>query len=349
MQLKEGMMHTAEVHTTPWRVLVAAWVGLAALTVVFAKEIDQWVVTQQGHPVGPRLAALSGALREAAQFSGVEAARGAVASAVLPFYDHVVVLAAGPAAAGAVPAPPRAQSAGFATGQGKTVQVQQAGGALYQPKNVLILGASSIQEGLGTELERALEKYQGVSVTRFGQYSSGLARPDYFDWAAKLKELKAKVQPDLIIGQWGENDCQGQATRDGKAVAKFGTPEWDSEYTQRVKEMVGIMREGGCHAAIIGIPNMRPKGFAKQVARLNKVTEDAAVAAGGVFLSTWDLTSDEHGDYLATVNVDGKNKLMRAGDGIHFSTYGAVYIASKLCEKLQQDFTFVPMPASGGN
>ena len=95
------------------------------------------------------------------------------------------------------------------------------------PRRVLLVGASSIQTDLGRALERRIEDELGVEVLRHGRHSTGMARPDYFDWNARALELSADFRPDLVIAQFGGNDGQGLTDRDtGRAVAPFFTDAW---------------------------------------------------------------------------------------------------------------------------
>ena len=106
-----------------------------------------------------------------------------------------------------------------------------------------------------------------------------------------------------------------------------------------MEKLVAEMQTDGCHAALIGIPAMRNKGFSQQVARLNGVTQKHAEAAGGIFLCTWDITTDANGKYVSSMTIDGKARVIRTGDGIHLTGQGATYVAGKLVDKLKQFFT----------
>ena len=71
---------------------------------------------------------------------------------------------------------------------------------------VVVVG-DSLATGLGISLERVL-KPSLVRVSRQGRISTGLARPDYFDWPAALTEIVDNFRPDLIVIMLGENDNQ---------------------------------------------------------------------------------------------------------------------------------------------
>lgn len=323
------------------RVVVIAWAMLFAIVLVFAKDVRQWA--QAAETPAQRLCGpVAEAAYGTANSSGVLSLREAVESSVHGFYKDQPLLGSREASE-VIAAVPEIEQVNIELQSALSAeQVAAQGGsssAKFAPTRVLIVGASSIQEGLGTDLERELEKYEGLTVMRFGQYSSGLARPDYFDWAKKVEELKGSFKPDLIIAQFGENDCQGLSTLQGSFLAKFGTSEWDTEYEKRVNSIVKQMTSGGCRVVMIGIPIMRSKSFSQQVQRLNGITEKATEAAGGTFIATWDLTCDQNGKYMASVEFEGKSRMIRAGDGIHLSNHGAHYVAVKLCERLEQYFT----------
>src|SRR6266550_7270589 len=62
---------------------------------------------------------------------------------------------------------------------------------------VVVVG-DSLATGLGIYLERVL-KPSLVRVSRQGRISTGLARPDYFDWPQAMSEIVERFRPDLIV------------------------------------------------------------------------------------------------------------------------------------------------------
>jgi hypothetical protein len=328
------------INTTPatltpvaW-VLAAQWLLLLALSLIFARDFSSW--SEAGEPALSRRAIpVAHAMLAVSRSLGIVQAREAVQRAVYNVYDNPVTLA-GAAAAGQ-------QHGAVATRPSKQVNLQAAPGRILpQPRRVLIIGASSIQEELGIAVERAIKKYKGVEVQRLGRISSGLARPDYFDWPGKLQELLDQFHPDLVIAQWGGNDCQSLSNKDGSVVANYGTPEWDAEYTRRVKAAIKQIHDTGANAVFIGMPFMKNPNFSNKISHMNKVTEAACVDRGAVYLPLWDLTIDEQGKLRTAVTVDGKRHMMRLSDGIHFSEAGAAYVAGQLCERLKQYLTLIP-------
>lgn len=223
-------------------------------------------------------------------------------------------------------------------------QVVEAGGRNVRqaraPKHILLVGASSIQFYLGAELARQFESYEGVTVDRFGKLSTGLARPDLFDWPKEMKSRLNRRVPDLVVGMFGGNDAQNMTV--GKKTLQYGSAEWDLEYMSRVKAMVEMVKSKGSQMVMLGMPTMRLKAFHDKIKHVNELTQLATEGAGGVYIDTWDINADSKGDYKATVTFEGETGLARLSDGIHHSRLGARYTADKLRRRFERNFNLIP-------
>jgi hypothetical protein len=206
---------------------------------------------------------------------------------------------------------------------------------LLEPKRVLVMGASSIQYELGRAIARAYQEREGVEVKRFGKHSTGLARPDYFDWPAKAIALADAFQPDLVVAQFGGNDGQGVTNHQGKGLARFGTDEWQRIYSERVTALVHSMQERGAAVVILGMPVMKKQGFRKKISRINEITRAAAEAAGATFVDTVLMTADDQGRYRRRAKVDGRLRIIRATDGMHMTAHGAVMLSREVIALLE--------------
>lgn len=208
------------------------------------------------------------------------------------------------------------------------------------PKTILLVGASSIEGTLGKELEDRLETYKDVKIIRWGQHSTGLSNPDLLDWHAKLSALIKEHKPDMVIADLGENDCAPVSDSNGP-IAKFGTETWEAEYNARVQKFVKIVKDSGAVSVMLGIPTMRDRTFSSQVEQLNEVLKSATESAGGFFLDTWGFTADSKGHYVPSLEFDGKDRMIRASDGVHFSKHGSEYLAFKISEVLESKYGIV--------
>ena len=199
------------------------------------------------------------------------------------------------------------------------------------------MGASSIQFHLGSELQRVLGVYTGLTVLREGKLSTGLTRPDVFDWPARLRELCGSFRPDLVVANFGGNDAQSMVLPDGR-IARFGQPEWEQTYGARLQEMVAIGRQAGAQVVLLGMSTTRDPVLSRRMSRVNTLTEEAARATGAHYLSIWDLGADARGQYQEVASLGGRPTRTRLADGKHFSRAGAAFVAVEIGRRLAAVF-----------
>jgi len=185
-----------------------------------------------------------------------------------------------------------------------------------------------------------------VTIHRYGQHSTGLSRPDYFDWVAHGAKLRDEFEPDLVIAQFGGNDCQGMTDLNGRAIGAYGSDAWDAAYYDRVRAFVELFRHNGIPLVMMGMPIMKESGFRKRIAHLNEVVrvavEHAAQEDGALvqFLSVHDLTAAADGSYMEIAEVRGRRRIIRATDGAHLTRDGADLVVGQIVEILSHSFTF---------
>ncbi len=198
-------------------------------------------------------------------------------------------------------------------------------------RRVLLVGASSMQFGVGTELEKFLKQSPHIQVKRFGKHSTGLVRRKYFNWFSKIFQLCSSFKPDLVVAQFGGNDVQSFVDRER---IHFGSPKWREEYYNRVREITRIVGYFGAKMVFMGMPIMRDPKFRKNISMVNDITRQAAEKDGAFYLSIWEHSSTQHGEYQSIVSHNGRRGLFRNRDGVHFSKLGARYIARHLAQDL---------------
>jgi len=219
--------------------------------------------------------------------------------------------------------------------------------AALKPKRVLLVGASSMQFAIGQALEAQLAAYEGLSIRRFGKASTGLSRPEEFNWPARLEELLEAHRPELVIVNFGGNDAQNiPLPRKQRAV--FGTAAWDEVYGERVADFVTRIRARGAQAVMLGMPIMRSPKFTERMLRLNEVTQQATRRAGGIYLDQWDLASTPDGQYRERVEEAGRSRPMRLEDGIHYTDAGGRYVVARLLVRLERQVRLTPKDATIG-
>lgn len=95
------------------------------------------------------------------------------------------------------------------------------------------VAGDSISVGIGTQVRTAVGETREVKV--IGEPGTGLARPDSFDWPARLEELARDFPPQVLVFSLGSNDAQDLLAPDGTVVAGLSDDEaWDQEYSARL-------------------------------------------------------------------------------------------------------------------
>lgn len=268
--------------------------------------------------------------------SGLAAARRALEAASSPLDEAARVLKKplAPLAPAAAAAAPTEAEAAPDLPPGERWAKKVAG--TRRPQRILVVGASSIQHAIGTELERELnERYDGIEVLRRGKVATGLTRPDVFDWPKEVDRLLAEFRPDVVIAQFGGNDGQNivSPTKGPQAVY---TPGWEEEYGRRLTDLTTAVESTGAEFVILGMPVMRSEAFTRKAKWLNDLTERFVEAAGGVYVPIDDLSVDANGAYEETVRFAGQSGRMRLDDGIHFTRLGGMYVAYHLTHRLER-------------
>jgi uncharacterized protein len=220
-------------------------------------------------------------------------------------------------------------AAALATGWSGFARSARAAG---KPK-ILIVGDSMIAGGFGLFLARELGKEHGYPVHRRGKTSSGLARPDFFDWMKEGKRLQEEHAPDVCVVMFGGNDVQGLYMGKGEWVV-WHDPEWPAEYARRVVAFCDVIAPTGQTIFWVGMPVMRPPKFHKRVQRVNKIFRaEMALRKNAYFVDAWPVLADENGEYADRIPLEPpqegervKKVRVRAGDGIHLSTKGAEHL-----------------------
>jgi uncharacterized protein len=212
---------------------------------------------------------------------------------------------------------------------------------------VAVVG-DSLAAGLGVYMERVLRPTL-TRVTKQGRISTGLARQDYFDWPAALKQIMASYHPDLVVVMTGVNDNQSLLTADGRIQAKIGTFQWPKAYEQRVRSFAKIAVNGGAHVVWVGLPTVSQQERWDHFRTQNEIF--AQVAKGEpnmVYVDTWNRFAAPDGGYTPFYHHDGKVELIRETDGIHFNGAGYQLVAQAAAQAAVDRFHLTPKVLTSG-
>ncbi len=200
------------------------------------------------------------------------------------------------------------------------------------------IGGDSMSKVLGEAFVRQASESGVMAATQESQLSSGLTRPDFFDWPGRFNDLTTNSNFEVYVVMFGANDSQGIQTPDGDI---FQTDEegWAAEYRRRVAGVMDLLQGEDRIVFWIGQPIMRDSGFSARMARLNDIyIEEAASRPWIRFIDMWPLFSTASGDYDAYIaDDDGEIKLMRHPDGIHFIREGGEKAARAIINAIKEE------------
>ncbi len=204
------------------------------------------------------------------------------------------------------------------------------------PRGILVCGDSMVKI-VARSLTREFAGVPAVRLTQLVSIGTGLARPDVFDWPARIQEASAD-RPEAVAIMLGANDGQNLRTAAG-AVVLEGTPEWTAEYAGRVAGVLAQAKAAGArHILWIGMPDMRERKLHADAQRINEIARaECAKVEGAQFFDTAPLFSPKPGTYNAyIVQPGGKPLLVRSSDGGHLNSDGADLLARAIRTKLTE-------------
>jgi hypothetical protein len=192
--------------------------------------------------------------------------------------------------------------------------------------------------------------WEGVSVTagrdvclksqlefgRFAKNSTGLTRPDRFDWAAEVRRLGESFKPKLFVMSLGLNDRQsvvehGQITMDD-------SPLYDDKYKERVTAVLKNAAAAKAGLLWIGLPAMRVAASDKDAREKNRLFAQAIAAFGAAdiqYVEPWKLNPGGT-DTFASYGPDPSGHMVqiRNSDGEHFTVAGEMLAAAYLLPRI---------------
>jgi hypothetical protein len=155
--------------------------------------------------------------------------------------------------------------------------------------------------------------------------STGLARPDFFDWNQRLAQVIVEHKPDVFVLIFGTNDNQNMQTPTG--ILEAGSAQWLAEYRSRVARVMDLVHQTNTTTLWVGLPPMRSHGFDQAVQAMNAIyREEAARRPWISFIDTRTPFAGADGGYADSLADGGEAVQIRQSDGVHWSTSGAAQV-----------------------
>lgn len=199
---------------------------------------------------------------------------------------------------------------------------------------IMLLG-DSLMEDLGPVAHRALRHRKGLHFILTAKYSTGLTRPEYFNWPENMENAVAATRPDIIVFFIGANDGM-PIKKDGRTVYPNSSDAWRAAYRTKMDELFEIGRRYNCEMIWVGLPPMGSR-YAKILAQTAQAQRESCDEQGIRFIDTVPILGDEDGRFR-TYMTDSKGKAirLRARDKEHLSPMGNKLVIEQLLPALEQ-------------
>jgi hypothetical protein len=207
----------------------------------------------------------------------------------------------------------------------------------------MYIGGDSMVGQFGGALADLADDTGVIEITEVKyEFGSGLTRPDFVDWPARLREVSRTQQPEVMVLFFGGNDAQPLKLDD--VVYEPEAPEWQAEYRSRVSALMDELGELGHTVYWMGMPIPRDAKLQTRHGILNEIYSSEAETREHVhYVASWDLFKGTNGDFSEYLpNPKGEVVDMRLDDGIHLTTAGAYRLARPTIATIIEDHGIEP-------
>ncbi len=192
------------------------------------------------------------------------------------------------------------------------------------------IGGDSLGGELGWALGPMFQKGKSFKPILFYKTSSGIARPDFFDWQREIEKVMRSAKPQAAVVMIGANDDQSINTGNGGWI-NYGTKAWKKTYQQRVSAMMTTMLEGGARRVYwVGMPVMAIGWRSARMKFIDSLVQQQAEKHPGVrYIDAWSMFSGPGDTFLPQ---------WRIGDGVHFTGAGQQKLAETVYLAVLRDW-----------
>ncbi|MFP5222401.1 MAG: DUF459 domain-containing protein [Acidobacteriota bacterium] len=201
----------------------------------------------------------------------------------------------------------------------------------------LAVAGDSLSIGLASELEKTLASRPQLGFAKLGKVSSGLARPDFFDWDRHMEDLARRYRPDAVVVMLGANDNKPLRMQDGSQIP-YATHEWNKAYMARIQRIVDIVRTHNPTATVfwMGAPIMADPDLSRDLRHINALARKVMASGRDChYVDTWALFADSGGGFAFSKPDVEAGAILRARDGVHLTTAGAQALAVHCLDALE--------------
>lgn len=208
------------------------------------------------------------------------------------------------------------------------------------PLRTLLVTGDSLSMPLDAVLARRFaDADSAVKVVRDPKVGTALSQTDLVDWGAASRDQVDREQPSAVVVFIGANEGFPMEAADGDEVACCGRA-WAAVYAQRARQMMDTYRQQGA-GRVYWLLLPAPRDRARQ--EISRAVNAALRVAAQPYRSQVRIVDLEQvftpgGRYRDAMEIDGRERIVRDGDGIHLNEEGAEVAAEQVLRAAQADF-----------
>jgi uncharacterized protein len=222
---------------------------------------------------------------------------------------------------------------------GRAAPVTPAPPSTPQPLERLLVTGDSLSTPLDIEIAQKLADQGGVQVSRDPHLASGISNTGLVDWGQLSATQAVNDDPNAVVLFIGANEGYPMPGPNGGQVTCCG-PEWEAVFRSRVGLMMDNYLNGGVERVYwLTLPTQRDPAR-KPIADAVNLAISQAAAERGAAVRVVDLrpTFTPGDSYRDSIDIDGKQAIVRESDGIHLNEEGAAVAADLVLQAVDRDF-----------
>jgi uncharacterized protein len=185
---------------------------------------------------------------------------------------------------------------------------------------ILVIG-DSLAGGLGAGMARVAANEEGFEVVSRFNESSGLTRPDVYDWARAIPKIMDGKNFNAVVVLIGMNDRQDIRNEAGQFT--FNSAEWIKAYQTNTSAIADALKTQNVKVFWLGEPPMGNPAYDADMQIVAALQKDSVVAKGLNYINTRPLLLASDGSYMDFGPDDtGEMRKLRQKDGVTFFKQG---------------------------
>ncbi|MFM9850214.1 MAG: DUF459 domain-containing protein [Hyphomicrobiaceae bacterium] len=196
----------------------------------------------------------------------------------------------------------------------------------------------SIAEGLLSGIVEAFAGDTRVQVQRTRHALASILRNEFVDEVQTIESNLSRTPMHVVLVMVGLYDRYPWRPQGGNRRVPVGSDEWKAEYSRRVDRLMKVFKARSSALYWVGLPVMRRPEFNDDVQMINEIVRERAYVNGQKFIDVFSQFTDENGAFNAYgPEIDGKIRLLREPDGIHFTQVGNRKLAHFVEREVRRD------------